>query len=103
MSDDGFVPLRRIRAVPPAPAGGPPRAGAIAALQAWSAVVGPPLSERARPCGWSDGVLILAVDEPRWRATLEALAADLRSEINGWIGAEVVREVRVRAAGEPDA
>jgi predicted nucleic acid-binding Zn ribbon protein len=76
--------------------------GPLRILQAWSRVVGAPLAGRARPCAWYDGVLTLSVDEPRWRATLEALAPALREEINAWLGSEVVREIRVqgRRAGE---
>jgi hypothetical protein len=108
MSRDSFVPLRDIRLGvagrgTPRPAADPrheprPRisgtAVPLAVLQAWSRVVRAPLSERALPAGWHDGVLTLRVEEPRWRATLEILAPSLCSELNAWLGDVLITGVR---------
>lgn len=103
MSDEGFVPLSRIRLPGGSGEHGRGRPGLLAVLQAWSQVVRPPLSERARPCGWRQGVLVVAIEEPRWRAAFEILEPALRAEINARLGAEVVRGLRVRSgAGEDD-
>jgi predicted nucleic acid-binding Zn ribbon protein len=97
MSEPGFVQLRDIRlGREPSPSG---PAAALAILQAWSQVVSSPLSERARPGRWQDGVLQLEVLEESWRVALEALAPTLRDEINRWIGAPLVREVKVVRGG----
>lgn len=100
MSHDDFVPLRGIRL---GPARSPEKGRAswvppLALMQAWCQVVRPPLSEHARPCAWLGGVLSVEVDEPRWRRTLEELEADLRAQINAWLGCDAVREVRVEGA-----
>jgi predicted nucleic acid-binding Zn ribbon protein len=115
MSREGFVPLRDIRLGAagrdtPRPAADPRReprprisgpAVPLAVLQAWSRVVRAPLSERAVPTGWHEGVLTLRVEEPRWRATLEILAPSLCSELNAWIGEAVITEVRFQS-GRPE-
>ena len=76
----------------PSPSG---PAAALAVLQAWSQVVSSPLAQRARPGQWRDGVLQIVVEEESWRVAVESLAEALREEMNGWIGAPLVREVQV--------
>ncbi len=99
MSADGFVPLRGIRL-------GPVRARekvetpgvgihTLALMQAWSQVIHAPLSEHARPTSWRHGVLVIEVDEPRWRNTLERLETDLRTQLNAWLGCDAISEVRI--------
>jgi predicted nucleic acid-binding Zn ribbon protein len=97
MSDPGFVQLRDVRLGRTTAPSGP--AAALAVLQAWSQVVSSPLAERARPGRWHDGVLHLEVAEGGWRAALEALAPALRDQINGWIGAPLVREIKIVGGG----
>lgn len=119
MSRDGFVPLRSIRvgmSAPSAPTRRPQPAAetgrsevplsrrrswasSVAVLQAWSQVVRPPLSGHASPCGFSAGVLSVAVAEAHWRQPLEALAASIREEINHWLGGDYVREVQILVQG----
>lgn len=99
MSTDGFVPLRGIRLGPvrtreQADAPGV-RVPPLALLQAWSQVVHAPLAEHARPTSWRLGVLVVEVDEPRWRNTLERLEIDLRARLNEWLGCDAVGEVRI--------
>ncbi|MCZ6778349.1 MAG: DUF721 domain-containing protein [Acidobacteria bacterium] len=99
MNDDGFVPLRGIRLGPvrtgkkasPTGMGIPP----LALMQAWSEVVHAPLSEHARPTSWRSRVLVVEVDEPRWRNTLERLELDLRAQLNAWLGCDAIGEVRI--------
>jgi predicted nucleic acid-binding Zn ribbon protein len=93
MSDPDFVQLRDVRLGRIAPPSGP--AAALAVLQAWTRVVSGPLAGRASPGPWRDGVLEVEVEEEAWRGAIESLAPALRDEMNGWIGAPLVREVKV--------
>ena len=75
--------------------------GPLRVMQAWSRLAGSPLAGRARPIGWREGVLTLSVEEPRWRAGLEAIASTLREELNSWLGSDVILEIRFQGPEPP--
>lgn len=63
-------------------------------IAVWPLMVGKRLASHTRPVAWHKGRVEVAVDEPEWHSQLSSMAKDVRKQVNGWWGAELVREVR---------
>ncbi len=67
----------------------------------WPDAVGPQIARAARPIGWLDGVLTVAVPSPVWTQELRYLDEELRAAVNRRItGGEVTR---IRTVVRPSA
>ena len=75
----------------------------------WPDVVGAPLASRARPVRIINGTLTVAVSSAPWMQELRFMTAMMKEKLNSCLGAEVVREIVLKAgrvdqptAEEPD-
>jgi hypothetical protein len=62
----------------------------------WPRVVGAALARNCRPAAFAHGTLTVVVDDESWAAPLNSLAAAALTRINGFLGAAIVRDLRVR-------
>jgi predicted nucleic acid-binding Zn ribbon protein len=67
-------------------------------IASWPAAVGRVIAERTRVVGLFEGRLVVEVDDPEWRAQLEALKGRLLTRIRQLTGRDAAREVVFRAA-----
>ncbi|HET6419891.1 MAG TPA: DUF721 domain-containing protein [Geobacteraceae bacterium] len=67
----------------------------------WDAAVGVQIAAKARPAGFRDGVLTVAVSNAPWMQQLNFLKKGLIDKINAAVGEELVREIYLRA-GRPE-
>jgi predicted nucleic acid-binding Zn ribbon protein len=79
--------------------GGPRMAEVLASL--WPRVAGKPVAEHSRPVGFGGGTLTIESDGLCWATQLRALSAEIQREINGFLGAPVVKQVKVRCVLAP--
>lgn len=68
----------------------------------WPEVVGAALASRARPLRIINGTLTVAVSSAPWMQELRFMTTMMKEKLNGCLGAEVVREI-VLKAGRVDA
>jgi len=66
----------------------------------WSQAVGPAIAQQSRPEAFTAGTLTLAAADPVWARTLTTMAEVLRQKVNAYLGAPVVRAVRIRQTGK---
>ncbi|MHB8764999.1 MAG: DciA family protein [Deferrisomatales bacterium] len=64
----------------------------------WEQALGPQVAARAYPLSFRSGRLTVAVPTAAWMQELSFLRETMRKSLNQALGAEVVREVRVRLA-----
>jgi len=62
----------------------------------WARVVGKPIAQQARPLAFEAGILTLVSGCPSWTAQLRLMAEEIRAQINSFLGAPVVKELRIR-------
>jgi hypothetical protein len=62
----------------------------------WPRLVGKAIARQSRPVAFEAGMLQVATSCPTWAAQLQQLAEEIRAEINGHLGAPVVKKLRVR-------
>jgi hypothetical protein len=67
----------------------------------WGRIVGKLVAQQSRPVRYSDGTLVISAYSPPWAAQLAQMADQIRSEVNAFLAAPVVRKIRVRC--QPDA
>lgn len=63
----------------------------------WDAAVGVQIAAKARPAGFRDGVLTVAVSNAPWMQQLNFLKKGLIDKLNATLGEELVREIYLRA------
>jgi hypothetical protein len=63
----------------------------------WSEVVGPGLVHRARPLRIINGTLTVAVSSAPWMQELRFMTGMIKDKLNSCLGAEVVKEIVLRA------
>ncbi len=63
----------------------------------WPDVVGAPLASRARPVRIINGTLTVAVSSAPWMQELRFMTAMMKEKLNSSLGAEVVREIVLKA------
>lgn len=63
----------------------------------WPDVVGEALASRARPVRIINGTLTVAVSSAPWMQELRFMTAMMREKLNSCLGAEVVREIVLKA------
>lgn len=68
----------------------------------WDAAVGPQIAGRARPVGFRDGVLTVAVANAPWMQQLTFLKKGMIEKLNERLGCELVRDIYLKA-GLPEA
>jgi hypothetical protein len=61
----------------------------------WEEIVGPAVACHAEPTSFRDGVLRVRADSPVWATEITYLAETIRHSANGWLGKELVADVRV--------
>jgi hypothetical protein len=72
----------------------------------WPRLVGKAIARQSRPVAFEAGTLRVATACPTWAAQLRQLAEEIRAEINGHLGGQVVKKLRVDydpEAGGPEA
>jgi len=62
----------------------------------WGRVVGKPIAQHARPVAFEAGTLTLVSGCPSWTAQLRLMAEEIRAQINSFLGAPVVKRLRVQ-------
>jgi hypothetical protein len=72
----------------------PPVVGVLAPL--WPHVVGNGIAQRSRPVGFQSGVLKLASSCPAWAVQLRGMSAEIRAQVNRYLGRGVVKKVSIR-------
>lgn len=68
--------------------------------EAWDTVVGPQIAGHARPSTMRDGVLTVLVASAPWMQQLNFLKGEIRERLNSHLGAELVRDIYLKA-GKP--
>lgn len=69
----------------------------------WPRVAGKAMARRCQPVAFSNGILTLATGSPSWSTELRHLAEEIRAEINSFLGAPVVKKLRVLLMARPDS
>lgn len=77
--------------------GRPPLAAMLAPL--WPRVVGKFIGIFSRPVAFEDGVLTIAAASPAWAAQLRGMADPMVAQVNGALGAPVVKKLRFKLEG----
>ena len=67
---------------------------------AWDRTVGPQIAAQARPSAMRDGVLTVMVASAPWMQQLTFLKGEIRERLNQQLGAELIRDIYLRA-GKP--
>jgi predicted nucleic acid-binding Zn ribbon protein len=81
---------------------GAPTASSLGAVfSKWDDVVGATVAAHARPLSLTDGVLVVAVDEPGWATQLRYLTNDLLARLADVAGPGVVGRIELRVEGAP--
>ncbi|MGH9449554.1 MAG: DUF721 domain-containing protein [Terriglobia bacterium] len=62
----------------------------------WPRVTGKFIGQFSRPVEFEDGRLTLAVASPSWETQLRAMSEPLRAQINSFLGAPVIKKLRIR-------
>ena len=68
--------------------------------QTWDEVVGSQIAAQARPNAIRDGVLTVLVASAPWMQQLNFLKGEIRERLNSQLGAELVRDIYLKA-GKP--
>ncbi|NQU15247.1 MAG: DUF721 domain-containing protein [Desulfobacteraceae bacterium] len=66
----------------------------------WDGVVGPSISDNARPSWIRNGVLRVRVSNAVWLQELKFLEEDIRRDLNKTLGREAVKKIEFRVGGE---
>lgn len=61
----------------------------------WPKVAGKPIASHSRPVSFEGGTLTLVTHCPSWAAQLRQMAEELRAKINSFLGARVVKTLRI--------
>ncbi len=77
--------------------GGPGTLGLLAPF--WPQVAGKPIAQHAQPVAFEAGTLTLTTDCPNWAAQLREMKEEIRAEINSFLGAPVVKKLRILDSG----
>ncbi len=80
--------------------GGPGTLGLLAPF--WPQVAGKPLARHVQPVAFKAGTLTLATPHPNWAAQLREMQEEIRAEINSFLGAPVVKKLRILESGDSD-
>jgi predicted nucleic acid-binding Zn ribbon protein len=72
----------------------PPLVEILAPL--WPCVAGKSIAERSEPIAFEAGVLTLAAQSASWAAQLGSMAEEIRAQVNAFLGAPLVKKLRVR-------
>lgn len=67
----------------------------------WPTLAGRAIAAHSRPIRLRDGVLVIAVDQPSWVATMESLLPQLKSALARWLGPDLITEIRLANAALP--
>ncbi len=67
-------------------------------VQDWAAVVGERLATESAPVSLDGGTLVVATRSAAWGTQLEFLSADIARKVNGELGSEAVKRVRIVVA-----
>ena len=65
----------------------------------WDDTVGDALASHTKPVSLTDGILVVAVDQPGWATQLRYLAPQLIGRLNEACGESVVGRVEIRVRG----
>lgn len=68
----------------------------------WPRVAGPAIARRSRPVAFEAGTLRLATDSESWAIELHRMAEAVRAKINSFLGASVVKNLRIERVAELD-
>jgi len=81
---------------------GAPTATALGAVfSRWDEAVGATVAAHARPVSLTDGVLVVAVDQPGWATQLRYLSGDLLTRLAEVAGEGVVGRIDIRVDSGP--
>ncbi|MGH9326491.1 MAG: DUF721 domain-containing protein [Terriglobia bacterium] len=64
----------------------------------WPRVVGKLIARFSRPASYHQGVLTVAASSPPWATQIREMREEIRAKVNGFLGAPVVKKLRVRYA-----
>ena len=79
--------------------GAPPVAALKTVFGDWREAVGEAVADHAEPVSLTDGVLVVAVEQPGWATQLKLLAPELIERINSRAGEGTVTSLEVRVKG----
>ena len=72
----------------------PPLVEVLAPL--WPCVAGKSVAARSRPIAFDAGTLTLSAESPSWATQLGSMAEEIRAKVNSFLGAPMVRRLRVK-------
>jgi predicted nucleic acid-binding Zn ribbon protein len=75
-----------------------PVSGLAAVQRAWPEAVGEVIAAQAHPSADRDGVVTVTCTSSVWAQELTLMGPELAGRLNATLGAEIVRELRFRAA-----
>lgn len=79
--------------------GAPPVPALRLVFGQWRESVGSAVADHAEPVSLTDGVLVVAVDEPAWATQLRLLSPQLIAQLNKRAGEGTVTSLEVRVRG----
>jgi predicted nucleic acid-binding Zn ribbon protein len=77
------------------------RAAVGSVFGGWAEIVGPQLAAHTQPESFDDGELVIGADSPAWATQVRLLTPQLLRRLAEELGAETVRQVKVRSPGRP--
>ena len=69
----------------------------------WASIVGRGIAKQAKPVAFAGGTLTIATSCPTWAIQFRQLGEEIRGAINRFLGAELVKRLRVRIDPSVDA
>ena len=79
--------------------GAPPVSALKTVFGDWRAAVGDAIADHAEPVSLTNGVLVVAVDQPGWATQLKLLAPEVMGRLNDRAGDGTVQSLEVRVKG----
>jgi predicted nucleic acid-binding Zn ribbon protein len=79
-----------------------PASGLAALQRVWPEAVGEVIAAQAHPAAERAGTVTVTCSSSVWAQELTLMGPDLTARLNGALGAEIVRELRFRAAPAGD-
>ena len=68
----------------------------------WPRIVGKGMAQHSRPATFGSGLLTVYADCPTWGTQLRHMTEEIRTEVNGFLGQAVVKNLKIKTVTQPD-
>lgn len=68
----------------------------------WPRIAGKTMAQHSQPTFFASGVLTLTADCATWGTVLRHMTEEIRGEINGFLGQQIVKKLRIKTVTQAD-